>query len=116
MFSCSNRKQLSLTLPSAFGVILLEIGLWKTPKDAGVRVSGRDHRKLSSSVHASLVAIAAKLRYYMGERYEEIVLKCLKGEVLAFGIQATESSDDSRLQRAFREQVVEVLALAAQNV
>lgn len=48
----------------------------------------------------------------MGDRYKDVVVKCLKGD---FHIQ-NDTKEDLKLQQAFRAQVVEVLQRAVENV
>lgn len=44
----------------------------------------------------------------MGRKYKEILIKCLTGD---FGVE--NNTEDLKLQRAFRTQVIEVLEMAA---
>lgn len=53
-----------------------------------------------------------RLANKMGERYKNLVLKCLKGD---FEVH-DDTKEDLKLQQAFRAQVVEVLQRAAENV
>jgi len=48
----------------------------------------------------------------MGERYKQVVLKCLSGD---FGV-VDDTKEDLKLQQAFRTQIVDVLERAAANV
>jgi hypothetical protein len=48
----------------------------------------------------------------MGEKYRQLVLKCLSGE---FGI-VDDTKEDLKLQQAFREQAVDVLERACAHL
>ena len=62
----------------ALGVILLEIGLWKTAESLH---STKFQNSLASSVKSHLLLHAGhqRLKASMGRRYQSIVLKCLQG-------------------------------------
>ncbi|KAG7001514.1 hypothetical protein G7Y79_00031g066290 [Physcia stellaris] len=91
----------------AFGVILLEIGLWES-------IESLDKGKLLSDAHPDPVESKRVLMkhanltlgFRAGERYQQIVLKCLDG-----GFEATESNDTigSKLQLRFMKEVVDAL-------
>jgi hypothetical protein len=48
----------------------------------------------------------------MGEKYKQLVLKCLAGE---FSVR-DDTKEDLKLQQAFRDQVVDVLERVCANV
>lgn len=51
----------------------------------------------------------------MGEKFEKLVILCLEGTEIAFGV-GSDDKLDTKLQRQFRERVVEVLKLASECI
>ncbi|KAL7957412.1 hypothetical protein V8C34DRAFT_285981 [Trichoderma compactum] len=87
----------------ALGVVLLEIGLWQS---ALTLDKSRFTRVKPSSITKVLIRHAEKrLGAKMGERYQAIVLTCLRGDFQCYN----DTKDDLKLQQAFRAQVVDVL-------
>ncbi|KAI9720883.1 MAG: hypothetical protein M1812_002722 [Candelaria pacifica] len=94
----------------ALGVVLLEIGLW-SPALSLSKDEFRHARAMDIQAH--LVKNAGKrLGAYMGDRFKDIVLRCLNGD---FGI-TEDTKEELRLQQAFRSQVVDVLEQAANTL
>ncbi|KAI9685289.1 MAG: hypothetical protein M1822_004662 [Bathelium mastoideum] len=95
----------------ALGVVLLEIGLWQPALSLE-----KDHFKRlrdPSLIKKCLTAQAEKrLSPRAGEKYKAIVLKCLNGD---FNV-TNDTKEDSKLQREFRTQVVDVLEKAANSI
>lgn len=96
----------------ALGVILLEIGLWKTISELfakQIRIA-EDRQELppKETIRKWLLDLAnASLAERMGKKYTSAVLACLSGE---FGVE----SDDKHktgLSVAFRERVVDVIGI-----
>ncbi|KAI9703698.1 MAG: hypothetical protein M1836_007468 [Candelina mexicana] len=95
----------------ALGVVLLEIGLWSPA--LSLQKDQFTHARDPMAVQARLVKNAeVRLGAYVGDRFKEIVLKCLIGH---FGIKE-DTKEDLRLQQAFRSQVVDVLEQAANSI
>lgn len=95
----------------ALGVVLLEIGLW----EAAITLEKNQfkHARDPYVIQAQLQKqTARRLGARMGERYKQVVLKCLSGD---FGV-VDDTKEDLKLQQAFRTQVVDVLERAAANV
>ncbi|KAA8899142.1 hypothetical protein FN846DRAFT_960926 [Sphaerosporella brunnea] len=95
----------------ALGVVLLEIGLWQpaVELERGGFATVTDPRGIQKQLqkHAS-----KRLRDKVGEKYTNIVLKCLAGD---FNVP-NDTKDDLKLQMLFRESVISVLEKAAQSV
>ncbi|KAL8878254.1 MAG: hypothetical protein Q9198_003895 [Flavoplaca austrocitrina] len=68
----------------SLGVVLLEIGLWEPIINFDGKKGGESLKEHYPNAHATkdrLVRHATKrLGFYAGEKYQELVLKCLKGE------------------------------------
>jgi hypothetical protein len=95
----------------ALGVVLLEIGLWESAITLEKNLFA--HASNAYAVQAQLKKHAARrLGSRVGEKYKDVVLKCLTGQ---FGV-SDDTKDDLKLQQAFRNQVVDVLELAANYV
>ncbi|KAI9666469.1 MAG: hypothetical protein M1821_004405 [Bathelium mastoideum] len=95
----------------ALGVVLLEIGLWQPALSLE-----KDHFKRlrdPTLIKKCLTAQAEKrLSPRAGEKYKAVVLKCLNGD---FNV-TNDTKEDSKLQREFRTQVVDVLEKAANSI
>ncbi|KAK4199631.1 hypothetical protein QBC40DRAFT_340368 [Triangularia verruculosa] len=95
----------------ALGVVLLEIGLWQPA--LSLEKSGFSRVKDPRAIQKYLVKQAERrLASRAGERYKDVVLKCLQGD---FGV-THDTRDDTKLQQAFRSQVVDVLQRSASNI
>lgn len=95
----------------ALGVVLLEIGLWQP----AITLEKDQFRRLKdpASIRKCLSLQAQKrLGSRTGEKYKDIVLKCLHGD---FNV-VNDTKEDSKLQREFRIQVVDVLERAADSI
>ncbi|KAK3326819.1 hypothetical protein B0H66DRAFT_169662 [Apodospora peruviana] len=93
----------------ALGVVLLEIGLWQEALslEKGRFAKIRD----PLTIKKQLVKQAEKrLASKMGEKYKEVVLRCLEGR---FEV-ANDTKEELKLQQSFRCNVVDVLERAAQ--
>lgn len=96
-------------------MIFLEIGLWASAK-ALSRDGFQSHSSDREYVRAAVRKSAqGKLGFAMGERYESLVLLCLKGREKTFGVESDDKRD-TQLQKEFRERIVEVLKLASECV
>lgn len=98
-------------------MILLEIGLWQRAITLSLDINhGFRLCKRGETVQSQLrEQTRARLGYTMGEKYQHIVLTCLEGREIAFGVEA-DNKNDSKLLRTFREQVLDVLELAGDAV
>ncbi|KAF8415870.1 hypothetical protein EV426DRAFT_628717 [Tirmania nivea] len=90
----------------AFGVLLLEIGLWQVardmfpPKQLGQLRPGIVKKELVRNAKE-------RLGHYMGSRYRGVVLACLEG---SFGFKQEEDNmQGMKLMSAFREKVLDAL-------
>ncbi len=108
---------LTLSEHQALGVVLLEIGLWQRAITLSLDTNhGFRLCKHGETVQSQLREQAqARLGYTMGEKYQHIVLMCLEGRETAFSV-AVDDRNNSKLLRAFREQVLDVLELAGDAV
>ena len=91
----------------AFGVLLLEIGLWQVARD--MFPSKLETRGLlPGNIKKELVRNAKeRLGHYMGCRYKKVVLACLEG---TFGFDLEEdNTKGTKLMTAFREVVLNAL-------
>ena len=88
----------------AFGVLLLELGLWKLApelldRDPTTKVTPK-------VIHKALVKNAReKLGHFMGQKYQDAVLLCLESSLAA----ELDDQRGSRLIAAFKEKVVAIL-------
>ncbi|RDL32383.1 uncharacterized protein BP5553_08839 [Venustampulla echinocandica] len=95
----------------ALGVVLLEIGLWEPA--ITLEKNQFKHARDPYVIQAQLQKqTARRLGSRMGERYKQVVLKCLSGD---FGV-VDDTKEDLKLQQGFRTQVVDVLERASANV
>ncbi|KAH6623972.1 hypothetical protein F5144DRAFT_497790, partial [Chaetomium tenue] len=86
-------------------------GLWKPVLT--LEKSGFVKAKDPYAIQKYLVQHAEKrLGGKMGDRFRDIVLKCLKGQ---FDVD-NDTKEDLKLQQAFRTQVVDVLQTSADNI
>jgi hypothetical protein len=93
------------------GVVLLEIGLWEPA--ITLEKNQFKHARDPYVIQAQLQKqTTRRLGARMGERYKQVVLKCLSGD---FGV-VDDTKEDLKLQQAFRTQIVDVLERAAANV
>lgn len=93
------------------GVVLLELGLWEPA--ITLEKNRFQYARDPYAIQAQLQKQASRrLGSRMGERYKQVVLKCLTGD---FGV-VDDTKEDLKLQQAFRNQVVEVLERATANV
>jgi hypothetical protein len=102
----------------SLGVVLLEIGCC-APVSQIVREEFTEPGASSSSVMEDLLSLSrhARVADLMGEIFARVVELCLKSNASEFGVsQNAETKDDSLLQAAFFQQVVEVLCNAAEAV
>jgi hypothetical protein len=87
----------------AFGVLLLEVGLWQVAPDLFVK--GETNNLNPSAIKARLVKNAwERLGHFMGQKYCDAVLLCLESS-LAVDV---DDKRDSKLIAAFKEKVVDV--------
>ncbi|KAI9148806.1 Sodium transport ATPase 5 [Paramyrothecium foliicola] len=87
----------------ALGVVLLEIGLWAPALTLEKHGFTRTHNP--QAIKKQLIRQAEKrLGAKMGDKYKEIVLRCLQGSFDVVG----DTKEDLKLQQAFRAQVVDV--------
>jgi hypothetical protein len=89
-------------------VILLEIGLWERIDnlDKGALINRPDPDPLT--VATRLVKHATqRLGFYAGNRYKQVVLRCLSGD---FERGTPDAAGDSNLRIEFMRQVVDVLS------
>ncbi len=105
----------------SIGVVLLEIGIWapisKSVTAISLENSNRDQS--GEAARQKLVSLAKNGRVadLMGQQYTSIVELCLQGNSAAFGVMPGEDDDDdSLLQKAFLEQVVDPIRRAAELV
>ena len=95
----------------SLGVVLLEIGLWES-WDQMQHIENA-HRLGRDFLHKALIKQAEKrLAAKMGDRYRDVVLRCLNGQ---FGV-SNDTRDDLKLQQAFRSGAVGVLERAVASV
>ena len=88
----------------ALGVVLLEIGIWRSA--ITLERNHFAHAKEPMAITNHLIKHARKhVEVQMGEKYRDIVLKCLTGD---FNV-VDDNAEDQKLQQAFRSQVVDVL-------
>jgi len=102
----------------SLGVVLLEIGFWK-PVTQLVRRNLTDRGAHPADVKANLLDLAKNKRIedLMGERFRGILLKCLEGDAIAFGVEAArDDKEDSMLQAAFKAEVVTILMKATDSI
>jgi len=98
----------------ALGVVLLEIGLW----EPAITLEKNQFKHARDLVDPYVIQAQLqkqtmrRLGSRMGERYKQVVLKCLSGD---FGV-VDDTKEGLKLQQAFRNQVVDVLERAAANV
>jgi hypothetical protein len=99
------------------GVVLLEIGLWKTLSTMLKKVID-NNRKLNTIYDAEesrkqLVKLAGRgpLAQEMGTAYETIVLRCLQGN---FGVDEEETDDQTAIKRGYYKNVVEAVRQGVQ--
>ncbi|KAH0430442.1 hypothetical protein CcaCcLH18_07822 [Colletotrichum camelliae] len=88
----------------ALGVVLLEIGLWQPVLT--LEKSGFSKVRDPHAIKKHLIKHAEKrLGAKMGDKYQKIVLKCLKGD---FEV-VDDTKEDLKLQQAFRANVVDLV-------
>jgi len=99
------------------GVVLLEIGLWKTLSTMLKKVID-NNRKLNTIYDAEesrkqLVKLAGRgpLAQEMGTAYATIVLRCLQGN---FGVDEEETDDQTAIKRGYYKNVVEAVRQGVQ--
>ncbi|KAL8864905.1 MAG: hypothetical protein Q9174_007171 [Haloplaca sp. 1 TL-2023] len=90
----------------SFGVVLLEIGLWepisKFDAKKGVESVKQRYPDAGATKDRLLRHATKRLGFYAGEKYQELVLKCLKGD---FGDLDGDDKIGTGLQRRFGEEV-----------
>ncbi|KAK2745079.1 hypothetical protein CKAH01_18296 [Colletotrichum kahawae] len=95
----------------ALGVVLLEIGLWQPVLT--LERSGFSKVRDPHAIKKHLIKHAEKrLGAKMGDKYQKVVLKCLKGD---FKI-VDDTKEDLKLQQAFRANVVDLLQRSADSI
>ncbi|KAL9052424.1 MAG: hypothetical protein Q9162_005393 [Coniocarpon cinnabarinum] len=95
----------------SLGVVLLEIAVWRPA--VTLEKNHFAHAKDGAAIATHLLKHAQKhVDTYMGERYKDMVLRCLTGN---FDV-VDDTAEDVKLQQAFRTQVVEVLEQMANTV
>lgn len=98
----------------ALGVIFLEIAVWSPVSDI-VQPKHKIQGSPPTLVQQELISLArhSKVAELMGDQFGRIIEMCLKGDSMAFGVVTKEDDkEDSTLQGAFREKVIELLANA----
>lgn len=86
----------------AFGVLLLEIGLWTV---ASSRELFRDENQKPDTIRETLIRNArGRLGHFMGQKYRDAVLFCLEG-TLSIG---EDDEKQTKLIAAFKEKVLDV--------
>lgn len=106
----------------ALGAVLLEIGLWRSlltlsetgfarAADAAAPDEVRDSVKVQLVQHAT-----RKIPYHLGSVYCEIIKLCLTGDLLEAGGSDTDIIDHTALNKAFREKVVDRLAILSAGI
>ena len=95
----------------AFGVLLLEIGLWQVAQELFSSADQASKVKTPPrKVKDILVANASKkLGHYMGERYKEAVLACLEAKKPKLGV-TDDDEGQGKLLEAFKKIVEELEA------
>ncbi|KAF4830414.1 hypothetical protein CGCTS75_v005919 [Colletotrichum tropicale] len=95
----------------ALGVVLLEIGLWQPVLT--LEKSGFSKVRDLHTIKKHLIKHAEKrFGAKMGEKYQKVVLNCLKGDFKVFD----DTKEDLKLQQAFRANVVDLLQKSADSV
>ncbi|KAL8654237.1 MAG: hypothetical protein Q9226_003513 [Calogaya cf. arnoldii] len=99
----------------ALGVILLEIGLWEPiinfdAKKGGEPVKER-YRDAVTTKDRLLRHTNKRLGFYAGEKYQDLVVKCLKGD---FGDLSGDDKIGSQLQRQFGEEVERAVGVSGE--
>ncbi|CEF83668.1 unnamed protein product [Fusarium graminearum] len=95
----------------ALGVVLLEIGLWQPAMS--LERHGFSSVKEPKAIQKYLIKVAEKrLSSKVGEKYQKVVLKCLRGN---FEVD-NDTKEDTKLQVAFRSQVVDILEKIADAI
>ncbi|KAF4414310.1 hypothetical protein CGCF415_v009574 [Colletotrichum fructicola] len=95
----------------ALGVVLLEIGLWQPVLT--LEKSGFSKVRDPHAIKKHLIKHAEKrLGAKMGDKYQKVVLNCLKGDFNVFD----DTKEDFKLQQAFRANVVDLLQKSADSV
>ncbi|KAH6898223.1 hypothetical protein B0T10DRAFT_555557 [Thelonectria olida] len=95
----------------ALGVVLLEIGLWQPAMS--LERHGFSSVNDPEAIQNYLIKVAEKkLSSKVGEKYQQVVLKCLRGN---FEVD-NDTKEDLKLQVAFRSQVVGVLEKIADAI
>ena len=89
----------------SFGVLLLEIGLWQ-PASAAFDPKRRTELTPNALRSTLLKSAGERLPHYMGTAYAQAVCDCLDG---SFGVD-TDDKLQTRLGKAFREKVVNVMS------
>ncbi|KAL8846462.1 MAG: hypothetical protein Q9221_008446 [Calogaya cf. arnoldii] len=94
----------------SLGVVLLEIGLWEAiinfdSKKGGEPVKER-YRDAVTTKDRLLRHANKRLGFYAGEKYQDLVVKCLNGD---FGDISGDDKIGSQLQRRFGEEVERAL-------
>jgi len=84
----------------SLGVILYEIGTWKSALQAGFE------RLNPSAFREQLVSSCPELGPLMGTKYERIVRRCLKGDFDVKYVRQGTWEDEGKLQRAFWSKVI----------
>lgn len=94
----------------AFGLLLVEIGLWRPLQDilkshsqlSGEEGSERDFRKVRDILlyEDTITSYLREIAFHMGDIYRGVVEECLLGD---FGVAARA---DDQLMSAFKERVV----------
>ncbi|OTB06762.1 hypothetical protein M426DRAFT_9194 [Hypoxylon sp. CI-4A] len=95
----------------SLGVVLLEIGLWQ--QATSLEKSGFANVRDPQAIKKQLLRHAEKrLASKMGEKYQHVVLTCLRNE---FDVK-DDSKENLKLQQAFRIHVINVLENAARYI
>lgn len=95
----------------ALGVVLLEIGLWQ--QATSLEKSGFANVRDPQAIKKQLLRhVEKRLASKMGEKYQQVVLTCLKN---GFDVK-DDSKEDLKLQQAFRTKVINVLENAAKYI
>ena len=96
----------------SLGVVLLEIAFWKPVADL-VRTILRNKGAVAEDVHREWLLLARHedVAGSMGEKFAAIIVTCLTGSTISFGVnEGQDTREDSLLQGAFQKYVVYVFA------
>ena len=91
--------------------MLLEIALWE-PAIGLAKPILRYEGGMARTQQWFLKQARRRVKSRVGEKYRDIVVKCLSGE---FAV-ADDTKDDLKLQQAFRNQVLDVLEKALNGI